>query len=211
MAKLTDLGFSKGIIVETIVSTYNPDGTSNAAPMGVTMQDPQHLTMSIFNTSSTYRNLQTNKQGTINITRDIEIFYKTTFKDSQLPEEWFETAQTVNAPELRFADATVAFSVLQMEPIEEKTAVTCKVEQICAQESYPQVCCRAMSLTLEAIIHGTRVKAFINEEKKQKSVSELLVLIQNCNDVVNRVAPSSTYSLVMADLLKRIDSWRNKP
>jgi hypothetical protein len=35
-------------------------------------------------------------------------------------------------------------------------------------------------------------------------------LIDNCNDVVNRVAPNSVYSLVMADLMKRIDSWRSK-
>ena len=43
MAKLTDLGFSKGMIFETIVSTYNPDGTPNAAPMGVNHGRPANL------------------------------------------------------------------------------------------------------------------------------------------------------------------------
>ncbi len=64
--------------------------------------------------------------------------------------------------------------------------------------------------TLEAIIHATRVKAFLNDEGEQKQVSKLLKLIDNCNDVVNRVAPNSSYSIVMADLMKRIDSWRSK-
>ena len=67
-----------------------------------------------------------------------------------------------------------------------------------------------MDATLEAIIHATRVKAFVNDEKKQKQVSKLLEMIDNCDDVVNRVAPNSSYSLVMADLMKRIDSWRSK-
>ena len=43
MAKLTDLGFSKGIIFETIVSTYNLDGSPNAAPMGVNHARPTNL------------------------------------------------------------------------------------------------------------------------------------------------------------------------
>ncbi len=68
-----------------------------------------------------------------------------------------------------------------------------------------------MSATLEAIIHATRVKAFINDEKKQKQVSKLLEMIENQKNVVNHVAPNSAYSAVMADLMKRIDSWRNKP
>jgi hypothetical protein len=54
------------------------------------------------------------------------------------------------------------------------------------------------------------VKAFLNDEGKQKKVSKLLELIDNCNDVVNRVAPNSAFSIVMADLMERIDSWRNE-
>ncbi len=215
MAKLTDLGFKKGVICECIVSSYNPDDSADAAPMGVTMQDPQHIVLEIFTASQTLRNLQANKCGVVNVTSDIEVFYKTTFKeanpDGALPQDWFERAQMVKAPELCFADATVAFSVLQMEPDGEKTRVICLVEQICARENYPQVYCRAMSLTLEAIIHATRVKAYINNEKEQKRVGALLGLIQNCSEVVNRVAPNSAYSAVMDDLNKRIDSWRLKP
>jgi hypothetical protein len=68
-----------------------------------------------------------------------------------------------------------------------------------------------MSMTLEAIIHATRVKAFVNDDKQEKNVNALLELIENNNDFVNRVAPNSMYATIMADLTKRIDSWRNKP
>ena len=215
MAKLTDLGFSKGIIFETILSTYNRDGSPNAAPMGAIMQDNQTLTINLFNSSQTHRNLESNKCAVINLTSNVEIFYRTAFKeanpDGKLPKEWFMKAEAVNAPKLRVADATVDVAVTNMEPISiEKTKALFKVERVSATQKCPQVYCRAMSANLEAIIHATRVKAFITDKSKQQQVEQLLEMIKNCNDVVHRTAPHSQYSAVMADLTKMIDSWRNK-
>ena len=214
MAKLTELGFVEGVICETILSTFNADGTANAAPMGIIMRDPQTIAIILYNSSSTYRNLQANKCAVINLTSNIELFYKATFKetnpDGKLPAEWFEKSQTVNAPKLRLADATIDAYVTSMEPIgREKTKATCSVKSVNAAKKYPQVSCRAISATLEAIIHATRVKAFIGDKTKQEQVGKLLEMIGDCNDVVNRVAPNSACSMVMADLTKRIDSWRN--
>jgi hypothetical protein len=214
-AKLTDLGFLKGVIAECIVSTYNIDGKPNAAPMGIIMEDEQRLIVNLFNSSTTYSNIKAKRCAIVNLTSNVEVFYKTAFKeanpDGKLPREWFKQAKAVNAPKLRFANATIDVSVTDMTPINtEKTRVLCKVELVQATRKFPQVHCRAMDATLEAIIHATRVKAFLNGEGEQKKVSKLLKLIDNCNDVVNRVAPNSSYSIVMADLIERIDSWRNK-
>ena len=214
-AKLTDLGFLKGMIAECIVSTYNIDGKPSAAPMGVIMEDEQHLIIHLFNSSTTCSNIKANRCAIINLTSNIEVFYKITFKeaniDGQLPQGWFEKAKTVNAPKLRLADATIDVLVSDLAPIGTlKTRATCDVELVQAILKFPQVHCRAMAATLEAIIHATRVRAFVNEEGEQKQVSKLLELIDNCNNVVNRVAPNSSYSLVMADLMKRINSWRRK-
>ena len=214
-AKLSDLGFLKGMIAECIVSTYNMDGKPDAAPMGVIMEDEQHLIINLFNSSTTCINIKANRCAIVNLTSNIEVFYKTAFKEAnqngKLTQEWFEKAKAVNAPKLRFADATIDVSVTEITPIGTlKTRVECNVELVRATRKFPQVHCRAMDATLEAIIHATRVKVFLNDEGKQKKVSELLKLIENCNDVVNRVAPNSSYSIVMADLMERIDSWRNK-
>jgi hypothetical protein len=216
MTKLTDLGFSKGSIFEVILSTYNCDGTPNAAPMGVVMQDRQTINLDLYNSSQTWRNLKTNKYAVINITGNIDIFYKTTFKetnqDGKLLQEWFEKSESVNAPKLRFADATIAISIVSFEPVgSDKTKFFCNVERINSANICPQVYCRAKALTLEAIIHATRVKAFVNVEKEQINVNKLLESIEDSKNVVNRVAPNSIYSAVMADLMQRIDSWRNKP
>jgi hypothetical protein len=215
MAQLSDLGFAKGMIFETILSTYNSDGTPNAAPMGITMQNRQKLTFNLFDSSATSRNLKANKCGVINITSNIELFYKTAFKEAnpnrKLPPEWFEKAQTVNAPKLRLADAIVEVTVAGIESLDdEKNRVFLDVERLDAVRSYPQVYNRAMALTLEAIIHATRVKAFISNPQEKERVGKLLEMIKNSYEIVNRVAPNSPYSTVMADLIKRIDSWRNE-
>ena len=214
-AKLTDLGFLKGVIAECIVSTYNVDGKPDAAPMGVIMEDEHHLIVNLFNSSTTCSNIKANRFAVVNLTSNIEVFYKTAFKEAnqngKLPQEWFKKAKAVNAPKLRFADATIDVSVTEMSPIgTEKTRAMCNVGLVQATRKFPQVRCRAMDATLEAIIHATRVKTFLNDEGKQKKVSKLLAQIDNCNDVVSRVAPNSVYSIVMADLMKRIDLWRGK-
>jgi len=215
MAKLADLGFFKDILSEAIISTYNSDGTSNAAPMGIIMQDTNHIVMNVFTSSLTYKNLLIKKQGVANITNEIEAFYKTALKEAnpngKLPPEWFEKSQIVDAPEILFSEATIAFSVVSADSLGEKARITCKVEHITARETYPKVPCRAMSLVLESIIHATRVKAFLNNQNENKKIEQLIDLIKMYNDVVNRIAPNSDYSLIMTDIMKRIDSWRLKP
>ena len=213
--KLTDLGFCKGIIAEVILSTYSDKKQPNAAPMGVAMQDEQHLTVDLFNSSQTYRNIKANRCAVINLTADIWVFYKCAFKEAnplgKLPAEWFQKARSVNAPRLRAADASIEVSVEELvELTADKTRAVFKVESIKASQQYPQVFSRAMSQTIEAIIHATRVKALANTEGQQRHIDKLLEKISYCHEVVWRVAPNSPYSLVMDDLVRRLDGWRKK-
>ena len=214
MVDLTKLGFQRGIIAETIISTYNKDGTPNAAPMGAIMQDLSHIVINFFNSSSTLLNIRSEKSAVANLTSNVDLFYKTTFKeansDSKLPEKWFGKAKSVNAPKLSTADGIVEMSADSFTTFgQEKTKVVFSVKLVEVPKKYPQVHCRAMSATLEAIIHATRIQAFAKDENQQVRVQKLLEMVWQCNDVVNRVAPDSSYSLIMADLLKRINSWRN--
>jgi hypothetical protein len=215
MAKLSDLGFFKGIIGEAIVSTYNKDKKPNAAPMGILMEDEKHLTIDFFNSTATCSNIMANRCAVINLTSDIEFFYKTAFKeanpDGKLPKDWFEKSQIVNAPKMRSADATIDISIYNLLPIDsQKTKATFKIELINSTPKCPQVHSRAMSLTIEAIIHATRVKALANDHTKSKNIKHLLEMIDDCDKVVNRVAPNSPYTLVMADLILRVDVWRQR-
>ncbi|HKZ87998.1 MAG TPA: DUF447 domain-containing protein [Candidatus Bathyarchaeia archaeon] len=214
MAKLTDLGFSEGVIVETIVSTYDSDGQPNAAPMGTIMESAQRITIKLYNSSLTLQNFQSNRCAVMNVTSNIELFYRTAFKEiypiGKLPREWFERAESVNAPKLSMADAVIEVSVASMVAIDaERTKVMCDVILIRAPKNFPQAYCRAFSSTLEAIIHATRVKVFLDGDEKQKAQAlKLQETIEDCREVVNRVAPKTRYSEIMAEIAGMIDSWR---
>jgi len=211
MATLADLGFCQNTICETILCTYNADGSPNAAPMGATMKDSQQVTLTIFNSATTLQNLKTTKAGTLNLTRNIDVYYKSALKDETLPTEWFEKSNAVNAPKLKQADATLDVEIEGFEALDElRTRANCMVKQADAVKVYPQSYCRAMPAVIEAVIHATRIKVLSGDKKEQAHVAKLLNLIQNCNDVVNRSAPNSHYAELMANLQTKIDSWRVK-
>lgn len=217
MTKLTDFGFSKGVIVETVVSTYNVDGQPNAAPMGAIMESLQRIVLRIYTSSLTYRNLQAKRCAVVNVTSDPELFYRTAFKEANLkgrmPQEWFEKAETVDAPILRTADAQIEVAVADIRAFDaERAEVLCDVKLVKVSSVWPKVYCRALFATIEAIIHATRVKTFMiqGDRQKREQALKLLERIRECHDVVKRVAPNSRYSEIMADLNQRVDSWRVK-
>jgi hypothetical protein len=214
MANLTDLGFFKDEIVETIVSTYGINRQPNAAPMGAIMKNEEHIFINFFNSSQTYKNLLAKKCAVVNITSDAELFYRTAFKEvnpaGTISTESFEKAQNVNAPKLRGVDATIEISVDAMFPISPKrTQATFYVELIEATNVPPKAYSRALHATIEAIVHATRVKVFAKDKQKQEQVCDLLLMINNCREIVNRTAPNSHYSGILEDLAKRIDLWRS--
>ncbi|MGD6806587.1 MAG: DUF447 domain-containing protein [Candidatus Bathyarchaeia archaeon] len=211
--KLSELGFTINVNCEAIVSTLNPDDSPNAAPMGIQMQNESNFKLNLFNTSSTCHNLKAKKCGVVNLTHNIDFYYKAAFKEAnpngKIPADWFEMSQAVAAPKLRHADVTIEFTVESSWEGAQRTLFFCKVARINAKKQYSQVYCRAMPLTLEAIIHATRVKAFIEVAEKQEMVTQLIETIQEHALIVERVAPNSPYTAVFADLLRRIDQWRS--
>ncbi len=214
MAKLYDLGFLKGTIGETIVSTYDADGQPTAAPMGIVMENNEQVIIRPFISSLTYKNIQTKKCAVVNVTSNPELFYLTAFKeanpDGKLPPDLFQKAETVDAPRLREADATVEVSVAETASFStERAEFLCNVKLVEASKKPPKVYCRAQFATIEAIIHATRVKPFLRGDKQeQEHAFRLLELIEICQDIVNRTAPNSRYSEIMADLTQRINLWR---
>ena len=216
MAKLTDLGFSKDIVVETILSTYNPDGQPNAAPMGILMKNEQCVKIKLYKSSSTYQNLVSRRCGVINITSDPEVFFLSAFKEAnpnaKIPYEWFEKADILDAPKLHSADATVEISIQKLTPINaEKTEAVCDVKLVKATKALPKVYCRALFATIEAIIHATRIKIFLSGDKRQREQTSMLMEnIAYCRETVNRVAPNSRYAEIMTELTKMITTWRSE-
>ena len=214
MARLSDLGFQKNIIAETIVSTYSFDGYPNAAPMGVLMEDEKTLILNIYNDSITCLNLKTSKSAVINVVSNVELFYKTALKEvnpeGKLSRDLFIESENFSSPKLRQSEACLGVTVFDEQIKGEKTCFTCQVNWVEAFKDYPHVYCRAFGAILEAIVHATRVKVFLGDLEKEAQVSLLLASIESCFNVVKRTAPDSIYSALMNDLLHRIEVWRQK-
>lgn len=211
MVTLADLGFCQNIICETILCTFNADGSPNAAPMGATLKNNRQVSLTLYNSSKTLQNLQTTRSATLNLTSNIEVYYKSALKEDGLPADWFESFGSFNAPKLKDAAATAILAIEGFEHADDlRTRVTGTVQQIEASKTYPQAYCRAMPAVLEAVIHATRIKALCGVKEEQAYVAKLAGLIQNCGDVVNRSAPDSHYAELMADLQQKIEKWRAK-
>ena len=214
MVKLTDLGFSRGVIFETVLSTYNDKGEPNAAPMGVIMKNERCVLTRVYNSSLTYQNLLSKKSAVVNVTSDVEVFFRSGAKDAnpgeKTPRTWFVKAETVDAPKLSMAEATIEISVKTMTPIDaERTEAVCNVELIRARKIFPKVYCRAFSATVEALIYATRINCFLNgDEKQREQAKRLMKAFASCRDIVDRVAPESRYAEIMAQLEKQVESWR---
>lgn len=214
MSNLASLGFLKGAIMETIVSTYDVKGLPTAAPMGVKTEDMRHVIVRPYTSTLTYKNLQSRKCAVINVTSNPELFYRTAFKEAnpegKIPLKWFEKAETVDAPKLRQAEAFVEVSVANIRLVDtERAEILCNVQLIRASSLLPQAYCRATFATIEAIIHATRVKLFLaGDRQKREQAYRLMKLIDHYNAMVQRVAPNSPYSAVMTNLTERIDSWK---
>jgi hypothetical protein len=216
LTSLDDLGFIKGTIAETIVSTYVSQKKPNAAPMGVVATSDNQLRIRPFCSSLTYKNLQTAKCAVVNVTVNPELFYLTAFKEAnpyqKLSPDLFEEAETVQAPRLRAADAFIEVIVDEVGSFgADRADFLCSAQRIVASKTEPTVYCRAQYATIEAIIHATRIKPFLKGNiEEQKQAIKLLKLVDVCRNVVERTAPNSQYAKIMTDLTQCIEQWKKQ-
>jgi hypothetical protein len=209
------MGSVDGLIMETIVSTSDSTGHYDAAPMGI-VKNKDQLIIKPFTSSITYKNLKTTKYAVVNVISDPKLFYITAFKEAsphgKLSPKLFEKAKAVSAPKLRKADATIEVKVNKTRILSsERVEFLCDIQHVDAPKIFPKMYCRAQFATIEAIVHATRIKPFLKgNEQQQKHAVKLLELVDVCQDIVDRTAPNSVYSKILADLNLLISIWRSE-
>ena len=75
---LESIGMEKGLLYETVVTTVNDDGTSNAAPIGVICKDKNEIVVYLHQGSCTVKNIKRNKSFVVNILKDPMVFVEST-------------------------------------------------------------------------------------------------------------------------------------
>ena len=72
------------MILETVVTTFNPDGSVNCAAMGVEWGEPR-IVIKPFRGTRTLRNLRATEAAVVNLTDDILLFSQAALGDPQPP------------------------------------------------------------------------------------------------------------------------------
>ena len=209
---LSQLGLAKDHVYETILSTYNADGRTTAAPMGIIPKSSRRFIIRIFKETLTFKNLQRLECGVVNLTTDPEVFYKTAFKGDSglepLQVKWFQKARTVKAPRLRSADANIEFNIKKIEDFDDlRSTVICEAERIDFQRTLPAAYCRGLFAAIECIIHATRIQQYLSEGGL-KNAEKLIAMVHYYKDLAERVSPGSKYVSIIRHICSQIDRWR---
>ena len=207
--QLDELGFVTGSINEVILTTMNPDGTPNAAPMGALRVGPDTLEIRPFKTSKTYRNLLGHGRACMNITADPGLFLVTAFKEESF--EGFRGASFERDMRLEDSNAYLFIEVVKsFEISEDRARFTCKVASVEVCDPMPRAFSRGVAVAIEAIVHATRIEVF-TREAKQAEVERLIKRFFECKNVVERVsAPDSKEARVIIELERLIACWRDR-
>lgn len=213
MTALEELGFVRGMIFETIVSTYSLEERPNAAPMGVVSDDMRHVVISPFTTTQTFTNLKRGGCAVVNFVADASTFYKTAFKnegvESAYGDDFFERAEVVDAPRLKDVDALLEVSVVKLQEEENRAQVICRIDRWERGTSRFQPYCRGGFAVIEAIIHATRIRMFLSQGSEGEA-RRLMELVEYYQQLISRVAPDSAYSRIMGDIITRIEVWKER-
>lgn len=198
---LERLGFNEGDIVEAILVTRDEKGGFNPAPMGI-IRDSNLLEVRIFKSSDSFKNLINDDKASINLTDDPLLFHKAAFKEdlgeTPLIRDWIlngsdTTIYSEKHSEKDFSGNRYSFF---LNPVSIKIT-----------KKEPTVFSRGRAQAIEAIIHATRIKFFLSENRTRE-VKTLLELVRWCFNVINKVSQPDSNALKVVNSLKELfEQW----
>ena len=193
-------------IYETIFTTYNNDFKPNAAPIGISTPDMKKIIAKLYTSSQTYRNISEKKCAVINITNDLSLFYQTSIDKKSLERETkiFEKSKIIDAPILIPASAYIEANVESIRKIDkDRFKIIFRIIHSEILDPCATPMCRAPGLILESIIHATRIESYTCKGE-QKKAEQLIDLVKNYRELINRIAKRTKYEELMDKIWKKI-------
>jgi len=199
MSLLEDLNLKPHYIYETIVTTYSEDKLPNAAPMGIKLLNDRAVLISPFTSTRTFSNIEKTQNAVINFSYDLNIFYRSIYSvtSPKLPIEEFERATEVDAPRLKEALAYIETRVKDIVLVSQRARI---IGEIITWNigSYPLLPInRGFYLALECLIHSTRILEF---QADQQKIQPLVSLIKQYKKLIDKVAPTGEYSIIVEQI-----------
>ena len=166
---LSLIGMEKGRQYETIITTKNIDNTKNAAPIGVICAGSDKIISRIFKGSHTLDNIIREREFTVNITHDPELFTTSTL--GNLSQDFFSDDDSIkNIPTyFRCKIISLTEAVKQSDPIKKKDeAIVIKsevMELIIKDEIYALN--RGFGYVIETLTNLTRFDLADESQKEE--------------------------------------------
>ena len=144
------------MILETIVTTRNADGSVNIAPMGPHCDDPEMATFELrpFCSSKTWQNLKRTRQGILHITDDVRVFARAATGVAQDLE--CEAGLRVDVDRLADCCRYYEFRVTWLDESRDRASLHCRTVHAGRQRDFLGFQ-RARHAVIEAAILATRI------------------------------------------------------
>ena len=197
------IGMDKGKQYETIITTVNCENVQNAAPIGVLCSGKDTILCRIFKGGKTLNNIISQREFTVNITHDPELFTLSTI--GNLSPEYFSNDNSLRGVDAYFKCEVISIkeAVKQSDPIRKKgeaNVIKSKVTEMVINEEV-QALNRAFSCLIETLANFARFD-LVDEEKKQY----YLTRFRECSRVVNKVGgkeEKQSMGEIKKELIKR--------
>lgn len=172
-ADLTLIGMEKGRQYETIITTKNEDGTKNAAPIGVICAGSDKIINRIFKGSHTLDNIIREREFTVNITHDPELFTVSTI--GNLPQDNFMDDDSLKNIGAYFKCEVIGLTkaVKQSDPIKKKgeaVVIKSRVTELVIKDEI-RALNRGFGYVIETLANFTRFD-LVDESQKEEYLNK---------------------------------------
>jgi len=151
------------MILESIVTTINQDGSVNVSPMGPTVNgDLKNFELRPFNTSQTFANLKRTRSGVVHVTDDVGLIAQSAIGKLAPPPEFFPAKKILG----QVIATTCRWYEFQVDYIDEnnaRTNINCKTLHTGRVRDFWGFN-RAKHAVIEAAIMATRLDFLPREE-----------------------------------------------
>ncbi len=181
---LSLIGMERGRQYETIITTKNQDGSKNAAPIGVICAGNDIIINRIFKGSRTLDNIIREREFTVNITHDPELFTNSTL--GNLSQDLFNDDFSIKNVKAHFKCEVISLTkaIKQSDPIKKNgkaIVIKSKVVDLTIEEK-THALNRGFGYVIESLVNFTRFD-FMEHTQKE----EYLKKFREANRVVLKV------------------------
>ena len=159
------------MIIETIVTSLDPEGATNFAPMGVEWSDDT-LVLKPFLETTTFRNVTATRAAVVNLTDDVMLFARAALSDPRFPAH---PAQVVRGVVLEAACSWREVEVVQVDDTPPRSRIETRVVHRGFRREFIGFN-RARHAVLEATILATRTH-LIPAEQIREELARLQVIV----------------------------------